>query len=76
MSRNKKRQVTRRLKIVTNIMRRSLPIIGSMKRPTFTVPEEQRQARHAIEDICNRGLVEKLETVRSTTKMLLTVSKS
>lgn len=53
MSKKRNRQVTRRLKMVTNIIRRKRPASGSINRPTLTVPDEQRQARQAIQDTCN-----------------------
>lgn len=49
MSKKRNRQVKRRQKIVMNIIRRKRPAKGSMNMPTFTVPDEQRQARQAIQ---------------------------
>jgi hypothetical protein len=51
MSRKMNKHVTSRLNTVTNIIRRRRPINGSMNSPTFTVPDEHRQAKQATDEI-------------------------
>lgn len=46
--------MTSKLNIDTNIMRRKRETRGNMKSPSFTVPDEQRNAKHNIEEIWKR----------------------
>lgn len=54
ISRNSKRQVTKILIRVTNIIRRILPTKGSMKSPNFTVPDVHKHAKQAIVVTCKK----------------------
>ena len=49
MSKKRNKQVTSRQNIVMNIINLKRPAKGSINIPTFTVPDEQRQARQAIQ---------------------------
>lgn len=54
ISRNSRRHVTKILKSVTNIIRRRRPTNGSIKSPTFTVPDVHKHAKQAMVVIYNK----------------------
>jgi hypothetical protein len=51
MSKKRKSEVIRTLKTVLNIISLNLATKGNINIPTPTEPDEQRQARHATEEI-------------------------
>lgn len=50
MSKNNMRQVIKSENSAQNTINLSRPISGNKKRPTWTVPAEHSQARHAADD--------------------------
>lgn len=55
MSKNKTIHVTNMLNTEMNIINRIRPAKGSIKRPTFTVPDVQRHVRQAIDVIYKKN---------------------